>query len=382
MSALSLGAHATGRDNNFDVLRLLAATLVLVSHSFLISGAAEPTVGRWPLGTLGVEVFFAISGFLIMMSWSRRPGLRGFAVRRGLRILPALAVAVVACAFVLGPLVTRLSPSSYLRNAATPAYVTDNLAAVGTGGAAHRVDLGLPGVFESSPDSAVNRPLWTLPIEVQAYGVVAMLGVAGLLAGSVGLAAAGFLALSLAAGAVNLPLVGTPLDFLRGADGLAAHLLAVFFVSALFYRYRDRVPLRLDLALAAALATAASLGTPFERPVLVVAIPYLVLTAAYRSWGGLRALTRPGDVSYGIYLLAFPAQQTIFHLWGGKGPTPLELALSAFAISYLLALASWHGVEKRALSLKHRLTVPRRELAAARGDRPEAVDPAPAPIQT
>lgn len=379
---MSLGAHATGRDNNFDVLRLLAATMVLVSHSFLVSGATEPAIGRWPLGTLGVEIFFAISGFLIMMSWSRRPGLRGFAVRRGLRIVPALVVAVVTCAFVLGPLVTRLSPSSYFRDAATPAYVSDNLAAVGTGGAAHRVDLELPGVFETSPDTAVNRPLWTLPIEVQAYATVAALGVVGLLTGFVGLAAAAFFLLSVAPGAVGLPLVGAPLEFLRGADGLAAHLLAVFFVSALFYRHRDRVPLRLDLALVAAVAAVAALGTPFERPVLVVAIPYLVLIAAYRSWGGLRALTRPGDVSYGIYLLAFPAQQTIFHLWGGGGPTPLELALSAFAISYLLALASWHGVEKRALHLKHRWTSPRGETAATRAGRPEAVDPAPAPIQT
>ena len=82
---------------------------------------------------------------------------------------------------------------------------------------------------------------------------------------------------------IDLPLLGAPLDFLRGADGLAAHLTAMFFVSAAFYRYRDRVPLRLDLAAVSLLALVLSLGTPLERPVLLIAIPYLVLCAAYRS---------------------------------------------------------------------------------------------------
>lgn len=379
MSTTTLGACAAGRENNFDLLRLGAATMVLVSHSFLVAGAAEPLVGRWPLGTLGVEVFFVISGFLITMSWSRRPGLRGFAVRRGLRILPALTVTVLACAFLLGPLTTELSPSRYLSDPGTPEYVADNLAAVGTGGVAHPVDLDLPGVFESNPDTAVNKPLWTLPIEVQAYGVTAILGVIGLLAGSTALIAAAFFLLSISpAGVTDLSVIGAPLDFLRGADGLAAHLLALFFVSALFYRHRDRVPLRLDLAAVGIAAVVATLNTPLERPVLLIAIPYLVFFAAYRSWHGLGVLTRPGDVSYGIYLLAFPVQQTIVHLWGGGGPTSMEVALIAFPVAYLLALASWHGVEKRALHLKRRLTAPRRGSVARR----ESVDPTPAPIQT
>src|SRR4029077_2717707 len=86
MTTKTLGACAIGRENNFDVLRLLGATLVLASHSFVVTGAAEPRIGHWPLGTFGVQRFFAISGFLIAMSWLRRPSLRGFAVRRALRI--------------------------------------------------------------------------------------------------------------------------------------------------------------------------------------------------------------------------------------------------------------------------------------------------------
>jgi peptidoglycan/LPS O-acetylase OafA/YrhL len=382
MTATTLDACASGRENNFDVLRLLGATLVLASHSFVVTGAAEPRIGQWPLGTLGVEIFFAISGFLIAMSWLRRPSLRGFAVRRALRILPALAVTVVLCALLVGPLVTDLSPSAYFTSAATPAYVFDNLVGVASGGFAHQIALFLPGVFSAHPDHTVNVSLWTLPIEVRAYGIVAALGLIGLLTRTVVPVAVAFFLLSIAPiGVVDLPLLGAPLDFLRGADGLAAQLTAIFFVSAALYRYRERVPLRLDLALAVLLVAVLSLRTPIERPVLLLAIPYLVLCAAYLSPAGLRRLTGAGDVSYGIYLFAFPLQQLIYELWGGSGPSPLTLALIAFPLAYLLALASWHGVERRALLFKNRLDVPGRGLFQFRTKRSDAVDSAPVPSQ-
>jgi peptidoglycan/LPS O-acetylase OafA/YrhL len=382
MTAMTLAARSSGRANNFDVLRLLGAALVLLSHSFVVSGTAEPRIGHWPLGTFGVEIFFAISGFLIAMSWLRRPSLSGFALRRSLRILPALAVTVVLCALVLGPLSTDLDLSAYFSDSATPAYVLDNLVSVATAGFGHQIALFLPGVFASHPDHAVNVSLWTLPIEVRAYGLVALLGLVGLLARGALPVAAAFFALSLAPASVaELPLLGAPLDFLRGADGLAAHLTAIFFVAAALYRYRDRVPLRWDLGVAALLALTLSLGTPAERPLLLLALPYAVLCAAYLSADGLRRLTRPGDVSYGIYLFAFPVQQAIYELWGGSGPSPLALALLAFPVVYLLALASWHGVERRALAFKHRRPAPARDFAALTHKRSDAVDSAPVPSQ-
>jgi peptidoglycan/LPS O-acetylase OafA/YrhL len=359
---MRLGACSESRENNFDVLRLGAAVLVLASHSFVVTGMAEPRVGRWPLGTLGVEIFFAISGFLIAKSWLRGQGLRPFAFRRALRILPALVLAVVACAFVLGPLTTDLSRAAYLHDPAMPGYVADNLLAVGTGGVAHHIALDLPGVFSSNPSESVNVSLWTLPVETKAYALLALLGIArlfdlGLFVGVVGL----FLLSISPASIADVPVLGAPLDFMRGAEGLAAHLLAIFFVSALFYRYRARIPMRADLGLIALLALVVSIGTPLERLVLVLAVPYLVLSVAYRSSSALRQVTRPGDLSYGIYLLAFPVQQTIVHLWGDGRPAPVTLLLIALPITYLLALLSWHGVEKRALGLKSRLAAGRRE---------------------
>lgn len=375
---MTLDAWARGRDNNFDVVRLAAASMVLVSHAFVVAGAREPRVGHWPLGTLGVEVFFAISGFLVARSWASQPHLRAFAVKRGLRIVPALAVTVVLTAFVLGPLVSTEGTGAYLGSAATVTYPIDNVAAVVSGGSVHKISQTLPGVFASNPDTVVNRSLWTLPIEVQAYMAIAVLGLVGLLSRGLVAAAAGFFALSLIPAVTTLPVIGVPLDFVRGHDGEAAHLLALFAVAGLMYVHRARIPLRAGVAVAAVVGLAASLGTPLERLVLVVAIPYLALFLALRSWPGLRRLTRRGDVSYGLYLLAFPVQQTIVFAWRGDPPSPLAVMLIAFPCTYLLAFASWHIVEKRALVLKTRLATSRPARRAERRSR----EAKPAPIRS
>ena len=96
--------------NNFDFIRLVAALLVLVSHQFALQGLPEPGVqGLYSLGGLGVLVFFSISGYLVAQSWLNDPHWLRFAARRLLRIVPGLLVVMVACTFILGPVLTHLS---------------------------------------------------------------------------------------------------------------------------------------------------------------------------------------------------------------------------------------------------------------------------------
>jgi peptidoglycan/LPS O-acetylase OafA/YrhL len=240
-------------------------------------------------------------------------------------------------------------------------------------------------VFTSNPDSSPDKSLWTLPIEVRAYIALAVLGAIGLLTGALPLLVIGFFALSVAPDSITTtPVIGSGLNYLRGSGGEAAHLIAIFAFSALLYRYRSRISLRLDVAAVALAALIASIGTPLERPMLVLAIPYLSLFFAYRSWGGLRRATNHGDVSYGLYLLAFPVQQTIVYAIGGTPPAPGIVALIAFPVTYLLALASWHAVEKRSLRLKGALAGPRTKRAKVTAPEPAAptAPAAAAPVQS
>ena len=138
-----IGSEIANRDNNFDVLRLGAASLVLVSHTWALTGRAEPAVRGNSLGAIGVFTFFAISGFLVSRSWQLDPRVAAFAVKRVLRLWPALIVLVLLSAGLLGPLFTDLSLGDYFTDSGTTRYVHTNIGL-------HTV-YNLPGVFEDNP---------------------------------------------------------------------------------------------------------------------------------------------------------------------------------------------------------------------------------------
>ncbi|MFL5817531.1 MAG: acyltransferase family protein [Conexibacter sp.] len=161
--------------NNFDLLRLVGAGLVLFAHSFALTRTTEPLPSFMHLswGEVGVVVFFSISGFLIARSWAYDPKPLSFAVKRGLRLMPALVVSLLLTALVLGALASTLSLDAYLENPGTKAYVINN--------ATFQTNYALPGVFGTTPyPSAVNGSLWTLPLELKAYFLVLALGLLGL----------------------------------------------------------------------------------------------------------------------------------------------------------------------------------------------------------
>ena len=102
---------ALGGANNFNLLRLFAAALVLYSHSFhLLDRRHEEPIGAWfgwfDASVLGVSIFFFISGFLVCRSWDTRRDPVSFLTARVLRIAPAYWCVLLVVALVLGPAVT------------------------------------------------------------------------------------------------------------------------------------------------------------------------------------------------------------------------------------------------------------------------------------
>lgn len=160
--------------NNFDFVRIVAATLVLYSHQYALSGQMEPSFfGLHSFGGFAVLIFFAISGYLVTQSWYSDPNILRFALRRLLRIWPALAVVVTLTALVLGPVVSSLPAADYYAHGGTWQYFL-NLRFIAV--------YILPGVFEKNPyPLGVNGSIWTIPIEVLCYLVLAVCGLAGLL---------------------------------------------------------------------------------------------------------------------------------------------------------------------------------------------------------
>jgi peptidoglycan/LPS O-acetylase OafA/YrhL len=336
--------------NNFDAVRLLVALCVLISHQRALSAMPEPDILHvFSLGGLGVAVFFAMSGFLVAQSWHADPHVLRFAAKRLLRIWPGLAVAVALCAVVLGPLVSTLPLRDYFADPSFGQYFNNLYFSWRD---------QLPLRFEGSfLPTSVNGSLWTIPLELQCYGVLGLLGAAGLLRwrwlilGLV-LTAASLFAIAESRGQ-TLVLVGFGVFFLSGTAIHAFKLLEsgrrLWWVVAACW------------ALAGAALT---VGRPLEALWLV--IPVTVLAVGNASTPYLRRAGRFGDLSYGTYIYAFPVQQTLIWLFKDRLSWIAVFALTV-ATTLALAFASWHLVEKRALRLKPH---PRRKDAA----RPMAGD--------
>jgi peptidoglycan/LPS O-acetylase OafA/YrhL len=344
---MRLSEVADSRDNNFDVLRLFAAAIVLVSHSFFLAGVEDPvgTATGITLGSLGVALFFGMSGYHILKTWSYDPKVLSYARKRALRIMPALWVALLLTTLVLGPLVTELSLGAYLADPGTWRYLLLGSALLTFGGV-------LPGVFADNPyPDAVNGSLWTLPIEASAYVMVAVLGVVGVLRHRISVPL-------LLVAALTVSWAVQENDVL-----LNLRLYAFFLMGMTLYAWRDRIVLSWPLALIGLMAWVVSFNSSVLVVVSATALPYAAMVVAYRTPHALRRLVHFGDVSYGLYIYAFPVQQLV--AWSiGDDVTPLQIFAVSLPIAWLCGLASWRLVERPALRLKPR---------AAAAPRPEVV---------
>lgn len=354
--------------NNFDLLRLVAAFLVLFAHSFNLLIQSEPLLRSAHVGLgygdIGVEIFFATSGFLIARSFATDPRQFAFWVKRGLRIMPALVVSILATALILGPLVTTVPIHEYLLSPQTKSWIVGNIT--------FQLKPFLPGVFAHNPFPLwVNGSLWTLPLEVKAYALVAILGLAprrwlrfllplaGLYFG-LGLIGAVRDALPFANRLVaTLPNVqadhAAVLQAHAGRFDIFARPFASFTIGAAFFALARWVPLRWPVfaVLLACWIPATILGTDWIAVTTAWTIPYLVLVLAYRTYDRIHLPAFMGDYSYGIYIFAFPVQQAMIHWF--KATSGWVVLLLAAPVTLALAGASWRFIEAPSLTVKARL---------------------------
>ncbi|SPO53927.1 conserved membrane protein of unknown function [Pseudomonas sp. JV551A1] len=334
-----------GRDNNFLIIRLLAATAVVVGHSFALSyreclSCTDPGLQLGmpvPVHSLGVEVFFMVSGFLIAASGEKNSA-RDFYLARALRILPGLLVCLLLMAFVLGPVITSLPLTEYFSQRQVYRYVYSPLLVF------KDAQFLLPGVsFTPRPyGDSINGSLWTIPLEMRMYVVLWLL--------------------VLVAKVCRWPMAGLTLAALVIALGLHTlhpafaeypfKLVVCFLVGAVFYSYRAVIPYNGWLLLACVALFLLAKGGRLEVFAFAVLTMYGTLYVAYRPQLKLPSFLE--DYSYGIYLYAFPIQQVLAAAmpWAG----PYWLMLAAVPASWLAGYVSWQLVEKPALAMRKRFS--------------------------
>ena len=327
------------RHNHFNLIRLLAAAAVLVSHSFPLAGgeqADEPlrSVLGLTLGEIAVVTFFCISGFFISMSRDRARGSLDYAAARSLRIFPGLMLVVLFSALVIGPAFTQLTAASYFADPQTYTYVLNNIALV-------HMQFQLPGLFENNPFPGINGSLWTLFYEALFYVLVGIAGEVALFEDNrrFSLFLAAYVVLYIAIKWMQSQ-AGLP-ESVGRVDALSRWSLP-FVVGMTFYRYRRQIRLRGLYVLPLLAVAALSLGQRYFYEVFVLAWAFLTF---YVGFSARRLPIRlGGDYSYGLYVWAFPIQEILAYALPGVGPW--RMTLMALPIALLAAAVSWHYLEK------------------------------------
>jgi peptidoglycan/LPS O-acetylase OafA/YrhL len=359
------------RQNNFDLIRLLAAAQVVLAHAIghtgllaKLPGWAKPVFDALLL-LPGVPVFFVISGYLITASYERDPSdLKGYFRRRGLRIFPAmwvcLAVTLVALA-AFGFLGT-----DFLFSKSFAAWLAGQLTFL---------QFYNPGHFREFGIGVANGALWTITVELQFYAFVPVFHWLACRCGKTApcltklLFTLSFAAYCLMDHKVNGPggFTGAPVAYKLLHVTLAPHLW-MFLLGVLLHRYsgkwRDWIEGRFAWHFAAYVLFMALLHTQVEFRSALFYLGYLpsrallalaTVSAAYSMRGLSGRLLRGTDISYGIYLY----HSVVINVFVELGWMDSFAAVPwVFAVSIAVALASWHLVEKPALARKSPAKVP------------------------
>jgi peptidoglycan/LPS O-acetylase OafA/YrhL len=315
------------RENNFDIIRLLLAVVVVLFHVGHVSSAPIfESLPRYFSGHLAVEGFFAISGFLIFASWERCSGLRDYTVKRAARILPGYWLATAFCLFI-----AFCYGSFHVGRFLFANLIFANFLAG-----------SVPGVFPSNPEQGMNGALWTIKIEVMFYIAVPIIA---------------WLCRRLHRDAVLWTLFVLSIVYrvaMAEHNSLALQLpgqLSFFVIGALIHYHLAWFEANGKwITLAAALLFAVHVVTGWFvfRP---AAVATLTLSAALLL-PVVKGPTRWGDFSYGTYVLHWPIIQLIVAT-GLFNVRPWVALIATFLAVAVGAAISWFFVEKPSLALAH-----------------------------
>jgi peptidoglycan/LPS O-acetylase OafA/YrhL len=333
--------------NNFEFVRLAAALLVIFGHSYPLLGLPSQTYLGLFVQSIAVRIFFVVSGYLVCQSWITDPNIIRFVAKRCLRIFPALIAVVVLSICAVGPCLSTKKPWEYFADPALPLYLW-NIALAPY--------FALPGVFAHNPlPGAVNGSLWTLPFEfvmyltLPLYGSLSIAPVCRLLLPTV-------VVLSVGAATyidVFVPDQVQPVIYWSSIPNLLKY--APYFVAGaavVSLRLERFLNLQIAMVILVLLPILAGSDT-FYRVVLLFVLPYAVLSFGLCERPAFWALQIVPDVSYGVYLWAFPVQQALVQQYGGM-LSPLKLSFGATAVSLGLAYLSSRLIERPFLRLKPR----------------------------
>jgi peptidoglycan/LPS O-acetylase OafA/YrhL len=334
-----------GFENNFGILRLLFSGLVIVSHSpEIIDGNRSREIltrifGTLSFGEVAVDAFFLISGYLVSKSYVNSKSTRIYLIKRIARIVPGYLACFLLCVFVLAPLVGGTNPF-------TPDILKLNFKLL-----TRLVSPDVPGSFAALPYAALNGSMWTIAYEFRCYLLVVALGLAGAFAGARRYAIPVLAVVCLALNATEA-LSGFYIRFsgYLGDPAPSVRLAGLFLTGMSFYIFRASIRFsNAGALLCAVLLAGAMFISNLAEAAFAIFGGWLIFWFAFQVkplW--ISKVATKTDISYGVYLYAWPVQSTLLGIAGLSDPW--ALCAAAFAITPIFATVSWFLIEKPALS--------------------------------
>ncbi|MDR4950679.1 acyltransferase [Chryseobacterium sp. ES2] len=339
------------RSNNFDFLRLIFASFVVISHSYALSGAphgdllSQLTNGQMEFSYLGVHGFFIISGYLIFKSLLRCKSLPDFYWKRLLRLFPALLV-VLFLTVLLAPAVYE-NTVPYLQNKSVYTYIPQNITLFFR-------QKGIDGVFENNPyKHSINGSLWTICYEFSMYVMVSLLFFIREKTFVKTVVILLFISSYLLSLFHPYFLHGLFMKMELGSNHF--YNLMCFFVGGMIMTYLNTNKRTENILIILSFTVLiASVYLNINQYTCYITLPLLVILLGKNSTRYLNKVGDTiGDTSYGIYIYSFPIQQTLMYFF--KLDTAMLFIIS-LPLSILLGYVSWHLIEKKALEYKDLLT--------------------------
>jgi peptidoglycan/LPS O-acetylase OafA/YrhL len=344
------------RNNAFDLLRLLLAIGVVITHGYLIGGysGVDPIYAlvqqQTHLGEIGVMGLFALSGYLITISFERSDHILKFLSRRFFRLLPGFWVCLVITAFVFAPLILlaqgrSLSELAISHKDGAIAFVFNNFFV--------RVKQWQIGTVLNAAaySESLNGSLWSLFPEIQCYLFTVVAGWCRLFNRNRNILF--FLTLYV----LILYAIKSETGIKYGPTILALNnglkVYAAYLCGTCLFVFRDGIKIDKQGLLFVLLITLLSLRFGGYRPLS----PILISVLSIYGFSLFRARLKI-DLSYGIYIYSFPLQQLLYSYFGNSLPVAVFLFLS-FVGSAGLGLLSYLLVEKPFMTLSTKLQSPR-----------------------
>lgn len=343
ITELFVSPEKDDRHNNINIIRFIAAAMVIYGHMSHLIGAPMPQLFGQEISSIAVKVFFVLSGYLIAQSLMRDNHTFRYFVRRTFRIFPGLFFVCFIAAFVLGPLLSSEGFRSYFSSSLPYEYFIKN--------SLMNPVYSLPGVFENNLyPNAVNGSLWTLPVEFSMYILlpisVFVFKKLNILKPGLAIMAVGLVALSVA----HMLLFPSAVWAIWGSnvwDGLV--LTPYFFMGAVFSFPEFKKIFNLQWAIVLAFVAGVIVLDGYWQYEIVVflTLPYITLSCSLATPAVFGRVFAVNDYSYGLYLWGFFVQQILVSFIGvDKGISIVAYSAICFIVATVCAMVSWHLVEK------------------------------------